>query len=326
MNPQLADFAAHLNEAVQTTNDFELQGTKYRKREYVRDYAWCGLNVVYRAYIGFDLDFPKAAYRFEDVMMPVPTIITTNRSNGRCHYLYRLRTPVAYHSNSRRKPQDYYEAIRHEMGRFFPADRSWNNVMTKNPLSDRWLVQTYPTAYDLSDFCEYIDLPVNAAARCPPLSRGEGRNNALFETLRFWAYAAVRKCSSAEDLHESLEDRAALINATFYEPLPMKEVAHTVRCMARYVWKNKDRLPSRSRVLQFSTESATERMKAGAVYTNQKRCEKTLQMLQAAVKELAPVYGRELGTKALVRHTGLNVKTVRKYMAQVLPNDLESAQ
>ena len=43
MNKQLEDFYTHLNEAVITTNDFE-EGTKFRKREKVKQFAYCGLN------------------------------------------------------------------------------------------------------------------------------------------------------------------------------------------------------------------------------------------------------------------------------------------
>ena len=50
MNTQLDDFYNHLNEAVITTNDFN-EGTKFRKREKVAQYSYCGLNQKYRRYL-----------------------------------------------------------------------------------------------------------------------------------------------------------------------------------------------------------------------------------------------------------------------------------
>ncbi len=108
MNQQLTNFYDHLNTSVITTNDFA-EGTLYRKREKVNQFAYCGLNPVYRKYLSFDLDYPDAGHKFEELKVPPPTIITTNRANGHAHYLYELITPVAYHQLARQKPQEYFE-------------------------------------------------------------------------------------------------------------------------------------------------------------------------------------------------------------------------
>ena len=74
MNQQVQDFYNHLNEAVMTTNDFA-EGTRFRKREKVNQFAYCGLNPVYRSYLSFDLDCPDAGRKFEELKVPVPSII-----------------------------------------------------------------------------------------------------------------------------------------------------------------------------------------------------------------------------------------------------------
>ena len=94
MNQILQDFYNHLNVAVITTNDFE-DGTKFRKREKVGDFAYCGLNQMYRHYLSFDIDEPGSAFRYEAVGLPPPTITTVNPVNAHCHYLYKLNTPVS---------------------------------------------------------------------------------------------------------------------------------------------------------------------------------------------------------------------------------------
>ena len=141
MEQQLEQFYAHLNEAVITTNDFA-QGTKFRKREYVDQYSYCGLNQKYKRYLSFDLDIRGSAHRFEDINLPTPTIITINPVNAHCHYLYHLKTPVAYHRNSRSAPQDFFEAVQKEMEIRLRADQAYNHTITKNPLHPRWRTLT----------------------------------------------------------------------------------------------------------------------------------------------------------------------------------------
>ena len=58
-------------------------------------------------------------------------------------------------------------------------------------------------------------------------------------------------------------------------------------------------------------------MKAGAEFTNIKRRETALGVLQLALNKLTPVYGKELTPRLLALHTGQNIKTVRKYLATI---------
>ena len=217
MNQQLANFYDHLNTAVITTNDFQ-EGTLFRKREKVSQFAYCGLNPVYRKYLSFDLDYPQAGRRFEELKVPPPTIVTTNRSNGHAHYLYELVTPVAYHETARTKPQEFFEAIELELTRQLDADFAFTHTLTKNPLHDRWIVETFPAKYHLSEFTEYFDLPAHdrfksKAEKCEI----RGRNDELFHTLRYWAYAEVKKHTMEEVWHISARQQAEAINDFCYE-------------------------------------------------------------------------------------------------------------
>ena len=320
MNQQLNDFYAHLNESVVTTNDFT-EGTSFRKREKVGQFAYCGLNPMYRAYMSFDLDFPGAARRFEDIRVPVPTIITTNRSNGHCHYLYKLISPVAFHESSRSQPQNYFEALQDEMTRQLGADTAFTHTLTKNPLNDRWIVETFPAQYHLSDFTEYFDLPGRKKAKpLPDTCITLGRNDKLFQTLRYWAYRQVTNHSSEEGLFAALLHQAELINADFPTPLPFAEIHASAKSMGKGVWKKRNELGrnTRAKVLNFADETASERMQAGAIYTNQQRCKKSIAVLQAAVQELLPIYGQELSTTVLAAHTRQNIETVRKYLPGIM--------
>ena len=317
MNQQLEEFFNHLNEAVITTNDFS-EGTRYRKREKVAEFTYCGLNPVYRSYLSFDLDYPGAGRKFEELHIPAPSIITTNRENGHSHYLYRLITPVAFHNGGRSKPQYFFEAIEREMTLQLKADPAFTHTLTKNPLHDRWIVDSYSGRYHLSDFTEYLDLPAHRADPVlPETCVVRGRNDELFHTLRYWAYKAVQAVSSEEALFVSALQQAALINATFSKPLDLAEIKHTAKATSKWVWKHRNELNTRVKILQFTTESATERMQAGAAFTNEKRRENSLATIRKAVAELLPIYGAELTPRILAIHTRLNIKTIRKYLSEL---------
>jgi hypothetical protein len=276
MNRQLNDFYAHLNESVVTTNDFE-EGTKFRKREKVDQFAYCGLNPMYRHYLSFDLDIPGSAFRYEDMALPPPTIITINPVNAHCHYLYQLKTPVAYHGNSRPKPQRMFEGIQDAMTKCLKADTAFAHALTKNPLHPKWKVITNPAIYDLGDFLEYDGLRQTQAIGQLPDEVIEtilGRNDQLFHTLRFWGYRAVHHFQDETGWHEEMQSKAAEINASFSCPLPCKEARDTAKASAKWIWKNRHTLSGRDRVLKFTTETAHERMSEGARYTNATRSAK----------------------------------------------------
>ncbi|MET3124883.1 hypothetical protein AAKU67_004509 [Oxalobacteraceae bacterium GrIS 2.11] len=248
-----------------TTNDYKKNGVLFRKREKVAEFSHCGLNPMYRHYLSFDLDDRCSVYRFEDCNLPTPTIITTNRWNGKCHYLYRIKTAVAYHENSRSAPQDFFEAIQEEMRIRLRADKAYNHTLTKNPLNDRWRVQTFPVSYDLSDFLEYITLPKRGTIKALPDNLLiNGRNDKLFHTLRIWAYGVVHKFADCDSWSIEVFSEALDINSQFENPLPVQEVKHTAKSVSSGVWKYRRRLGnSGAKVLNFTNENAMQRMTPG---------------------------------------------------------------
>ncbi|WP_020183425.1 replication initiation protein [Methylotenera sp. 1P/1] len=316
MNQQLDDFYSHLNEAVITTNDFE-EGSQFRKREKVNQFAYCGLNPMYRHYLSFDLDEQGSAFKFEDVNLPAPTIITINKQNSHCHYLYHLKTPVAYHENSRSKPQEYFDAIQDAMTSCLNADQAFTHTLTKNPLHDRWQVITNKASYDLGDFLEYIDLPKHSPYK--PLIKDmncRGRNDQLFHTLRLWGYRAVHSFINEQTWRQEAQNKALEINNSFTSPLPYKEVRDTANTTSKWIWKNRHRLGGREKVLSFTNETAHERMSKGAEYTNAIRTKKTIQVIQDTVNEML-ASGHTISPMSVQIRSGLNIKTIRKYLPKI---------
>lgn len=322
MNLQLEEFYEHLNEAVITTNDFE-DGTKFRKKEKVKEFAYCGLNPMYRHYLSFDLDFIGAALKYEESNLPPPTIITINKANAHCHYLYKLKTPVAYHQSSRSKPQDYFKAIEDAMTKSLDADQAFNHTITKNPLHEKWRVLTNPVAYDLNDFQEYLDISKRKTLTVPSSKNNQkgylGRNDELFEYLRKWAYPIVREFISEKSWSDAVHAQACEYNATFAQGLPHKEVRNTANSIAKWTWKNRFNFMQRTKVLEFTNETPHERMSQGAKYTNEIRTQKTLKLIRESIIHLNQT-GIPITPISVQVHSGLNIKTVRKYLKSAQKN------
>jgi hypothetical protein len=143
-----------------------------------------------------------------------------------------------------------------------------------------------------------------------------GRNDKLFHTMRHWAYCAVQQFANEEIWLQAIQFKATEINAGFADPLPYKEVQHSAKACGRWAWKNRHNFGRRPKVLDFTTESPQERMSKGAEYTNAIRAEKAIHTLQKAAVALRSS-GTLVTPLALQAASGLNIKTVRKYMGQV---------
>ena len=150
MNQQFQDFYTHLNEAVDHQRLCRRPPLSQTKK--ANQFTQCGLNPVYRAYLSVDLDYIGADRKFQEPKVPAPSIATTNRANEHAHYFYRLITPVAYQKSGQGKPQDFFEEAGDDITIQLKAGLDFNQTLTKNPLHNRWIVESSPASYHKSDF------------------------------------------------------------------------------------------------------------------------------------------------------------------------------
>ncbi|MBH0097509.1 primase C-terminal domain-containing protein, partial [Psychrobacter sp. NZS113] len=62
----------------------------------------------------------------------------------------------------------------------------------------------------------------------------------LFDTVRHWAYSAIRehRGKTWEQWYNSVLKNAQNVNMMFSEPLPYSEIKATAKSIAKYCWKN----------------------------------------------------------------------------------------
>ncbi len=188
----------------------------------------------------FDVDAVDACSRAEDRDCPPPTFISLNRENGHGHLAYRLEAPISDFSSSSRRAIKFYEDVERGMSRRLGADPAYSGFLSKNPLSNRWETLWLATRpYQLATLNDYLE-PADKRNLPRQQLSGIGRNVAIFDTLRAFAYKQWRrfriKRKSIEHFEACLLDHAKGINCAFPVPLSHPEIKAIARSIARWVW------------------------------------------------------------------------------------------
>lgn len=218
--------------------------TLIRSKKHAIQYPLIQVNHVHTVqYLIFDIDAPDAYLHFFDENLPVPTWIAKNKKNGHCHVCYELKTAVCKTAHARLKPLRYLASIEYTYAKKLNADLRYTGLLTKNPVDRDWQVFLLnPTAFELDELADYVDLETK-----PKPTEGEkkevsglGRNCMLFDTVRFWAYKAIREhLGSGLDIwYQEVLERSKTANGAFLEPLPYSEVKATAKSIAKWVWRN----------------------------------------------------------------------------------------
>ncbi|MFA3028472.1 replication initiation protein [Acinetobacter pittii] len=186
----------------------------------------------------FDIDRPDAYFAWSDANLPIPTWIAKNRQNGHAHIGYMLLAPVCTTHRAKQNVIQYLAKIEQAYSLALGADRGYTGLITKNPCHGTWEnhsfgVQPYDLNY-LADFVELQEIKTDLKE-----VSGLGRNCMMFDTVRYWAYKAIRayRGSTFDIWLGKVLEQCQNANGAFIEPLPYSEVKATAKSIARYCWK-----------------------------------------------------------------------------------------
>ena len=186
----------------------------------------------------FDIDRSDAYFAWSDADLPTPTWIAKNPKNCHAHIGYMLAMPVCTTHRARQNVIEYLAKIEQAYSLALGADRGYSGLITKNPCHTAWEnhifdVEPYELNY-LSDFVELQELKTDLKE-----VSGLGRNCMMFDTVRFWAYKAIRehRGSTFDIWLGKVLEQCQNANGAFIEPLPYSEVKATAKSIARYCWK-----------------------------------------------------------------------------------------
>lgn len=238
---------------VQSSQQFELFVANLPKKPYCSNELSNGLKIrniqhaIQHRYIQpnhpnsklwllYDIDRPIGLESIEDLNLPQPTFFVQNPKNHHAHLFYGLHKSVHMNRNSSMKAQRFAGVVDVSMSKALDADAGYVGLIAKNPMHEHWRTYSTSLAYDLQDFAEFVDFEPYKDKRKSIEAVGLGRNVSLFDSLRRWAYRAIRQgYPPFEQWHKACFERAWGINTGFAAPLPVSEVKATAKSVAKYV-------------------------------------------------------------------------------------------
>ena len=192
-------------------------------------------------WLTFDCDNDATAFSHRDELLPPPNIITLNPDNGRGHLSYRLLTPVAKTDAARDRPLRYLVAIETGMTRRLNADPGYVRLVTKNPIHPRFrTIVMHDHAFQLSELAEHLHAK-NMRRRQSADIAGLGRNCAVFEELRRFAYREIRRFKTGGAAFAEYQTRLFEVaigrSLQFAAPMHEPEVRRIAKSVANWTWR-----------------------------------------------------------------------------------------
>ncbi|MGD9662325.1 MAG: replication initiation protein [Porticoccaceae bacterium] len=191
-----------------------------------------------------DVDRERGGLAWEEAGLAMPNFATVNPENAHAHLVWGLEAPVLTTEAARQHPLRYLNALRVAYTELTDADRGYSGLITKNPNHAAWRTfWGHGHLFSLGELAEYVREPLKKYKDSRPADEvGIGRNVALFDHLRKWAYREVRLYRGEgrkhfDVWHKDVRDQAEKRNGDFKDPLPYSEVKATAKSVAKWVWQ-----------------------------------------------------------------------------------------
>lgn len=248
----------------------------------------------------FDVDRPGALFAAEDANVAPPSWVAVNPTNGHAHIGYELAEPVTTTDTSRAAPIRFAAAVEHGYTLALKADRGYSGLMCKNPHSSRWHTYVYnPTPYDLPTLAEWLPGLPKTPAKGEASTGAVGRNVALFDALRMWAYRQSGQFTSLDQFNQACRYKAGELNVG---GLPAKELDQTARSVSTWVWRRFDQDASNERFSKLQAHRGKLSGKARLAASEDKRASAALMAASG------------MSTRAIAAELGVNQSTVARWL------------
>lgn len=240
-----------------------------------------------------------------------PNVVVENPSNGHAHAIWALQQPVHRADYARRKPLAFAAHLTEGLRRSVDGDAGYSGLMTKNPLHPDWVGHEFTDhLYLFEELAEHLTEAGFMPRRTWSPARqdrrnvaGLGRNCALFETVRVWAYPQINDCwGEPEQLGDRIENRALDLNADFPEPLPSREVAAIANSITRFILSSK--------MWEDGKEASDARFSERQRYRAAKSAEKRQRKAQARREVIVSMAAQGMRQKQIAAELGVSPATV----------------
>lgn len=186
-------------------------------------------------WLGFDVDRVGAAIDWSDRNAPAPTLTITNPENGHAHLLYALETSIRTAPDGKIKPLRYAAAVENALRKKLGSDAGYSGLICKNPNHSHWKIAVWqPELYTLDWLADSLELS-GANDKEIVTDYGLGRNCALFDKTRKWAYRAIRQgWPDYEQWLHACYERVNAYNLQLLLPLEENEVMGIAKSIAKW--------------------------------------------------------------------------------------------
>jgi len=284
-------------------------------------YIYIQLNKYYAiCYLTFDIDREGAgAEWYFELDLPAPTFVTINPENLYAHLVYELITPVLLWENARQKPIEWLNAIRRAWTEALGADAGYNGLISKNPNHSHWYILDFNARYELVELSEAVTIR-DHHYQTPKGFRedfaGEGRNNFLFEVGRFYSYRKKDSCKNETALQDVLFTHLLNVNHTeFAEPLPMNDVRHIAKSIAKFTWKYRNTISG-----GYERKTTDEELKKIRTANAHQTAEIKRLATEGKIKKAIDTFlreGRKITKAGIAREVGISRSTALKYYSHL---------
>lgn len=335
-NPVLLDFYKHLPKMNRVADRSNYQDFRFVERSEVVSFNALFKHRRRDQYLVVDQDH-EDINRWHYEGLKEPHIVVKNRDNDKAHLFWRIDGFVCHDGNTPPKLLSLWNDCKAGLNYTLDGDPHFSDGFTKNPLSGDFTIQTRhdPSPYRLGDFVSDLAFPDrktrhqarNMGNRFADLSQiTEGRNNSLFNAMRFYAYNNKWRFvgQGRQAFHDEIAFMSLQSNSLFLNPLPKQEVLQTiVKSIVKWVWDkhpdkwlvcpdNKNRGVCHTLGLIQPNMSLNQRQSVGADYTNDLRRQQCMEAITRAVMQLK-TSGQRVSVSEVAKMAGMTRDTIYKY-------------
>lgn len=250
---------------------------------------------------------------YDDEVIPLPSFVTVNEGSGHAHVGWWLSVPA-----TNRRTLEYAEDVRRKLAGRTGGDPFYTGRTMRNPLHGgqrtQWL---HDDPYSLTDLANHFTKHPSATDRKKPVHvdvSAEGRNMALFDELRSFAYHWWRvsvESGGWDWFLMGVSEKARELNAEFPTPLSNSEVRSISNSVARWVWSRF----SEEKLSRIQSARATRKQRNAGTY---ERYEAALECFAlggyrvvADTLEVTPATARKIVQRARAWSERENAKTAK---------------
>lgn len=312
-------------------------GSEYKNNYYhtkerlyaLKEFKWVQYNSVDRiTVLSVDIDNSSDSLMYRDFNLPVPTwIIQTDKG---FQYHWALKSAVMINGYNKHKLIKLVKDILNKLVALLDGDINaiGLNRVFRNPVTNR----SWFTGNEI-DLKEFYDLPTpkedyfnkllgrvekqknlfgatyGSEYDFSLMANNSGRNCALFDVLRYWAYDEAKQGSYCAF---TLQRKAEILNSSFAENLKENEVNSIVNSIDTFI-KNKF---NKGFYMALSVEDRKKVASANGKKSGEARSKVAETKILTALNMMES-FEMKITIRELAKRSGTSVNTVRKYLEKI---------